>query len=379
MNSEKSILARELGKHSPYEIWAQGEGVPLIKTFFVEDVRKLGLERWNRKGGRGALLNFEGAGGVNDCYVYEIAPGESLKPQRHLFEENVYIVSGRGATCIWQPDGKKVTFEWEAGSLFSPPLNSWYQHFNGSKNDPVRYVAVTTAPTVINMFHNLDFVFNNDFAFTDRFDGQDEYFSGKGSLYEGDYYGHKFSSRVWETNFVASVKAFTLPECEERGAGGKQIHFSLSENSTACHVSEFPVGTYKKAHHHGPGAHVIILSGDGYTLLWPQGESPKRYDWHEGSMIVPPDSWWHQHFNTGPEPARYLALRGFGSKKYRGLEKPYQGRKDRRLGGASIEYDDEDPMVREMFEAELAKSGLKSRMGPSYSRSKKTLAREVLE
>jgi hypothetical protein len=82
-------------------------------------------------------------------------------------------------------------------------------------------------------------------------------------------------------------------------------------------------------------------------------------------MIVPPDSWWHQHFNTGPEPARYLALRAFGSKKFRGLEKPYQGRKDRRLGGASIEYDDEDPLVREMFEVELAKAGLKSRMALS--------------
>ena len=127
-------------------------------------------------------------------------------------------------------------------------------------------------------------------------------------------------------------------------------------------MSEFAVGTYKKSHRHGPGAHVIILTGEGYSLIWPDGEPIKRYDWHEGSMIVPPDRWWHQHFNTGRERARYLALRPFQSYRYRGLSKPYKGRIDRRLGGDQIEDDDEDPIVKKMFEEEMAKAGLKSRM-----------------
>ncbi len=358
------------GGKTNYEKWVEAEGLPILKTFFVEDIRTVKLEPWQRKGGAGAFLQMEGAGQVNNCYVCEIPPGKSLKPQRQLFEESIYVVSGQGAATVWNDEHKKQTFEWQTGSLFSPPLNTWHQLFNGSGSEPARYLAVTTAPTMINLLHNLDFIFHNDFAFKDRFDGRDEYFSGKGTLYGGEYDGFRFAGNAWETNFVPDVRSFKLLEYNVRGAGGKNIKFELSENTTACHISEFPVGTYKKAHRHGPGAHVIILGGEGYSLIWPEAEPIKKYDWREGSMVVPPDSWWHQHFNTGKEPARYLALRSFGSKKHRGAGKKYKGTVDRKLGGDQIEYDDEDPIVRKMFEEALEKNGLESRMAGFYNKNK---------
>jgi quercetin dioxygenase-like cupin family protein len=369
-SAEQKNTASENGGKSSYEKWLESEGIPIIKTFFVEDIRTVKLEPWERKGGAGAFLQMEGAGQVNNSYVCEIAPGKSLKPQRQLFEESIYVVSGQGAATVWNDENKKQTFEWQTGSLFSPPLNTWHQLFNGSGSEPARYLAVTTAPTMINLLHNLDFIFHNDFAFKDRFDGRDEYFSGKGTLYGGEYDGFKFAGNAWETNFVPDVRSFKLLEYNVRGAGGKNIKFELSENTTACHISEFPIGTYKKAHRHGPGAHVIILGGEGYSLIWPEGEPIKRYDWREGSMVVPPDSWWHQHFNTGKNPARYLALRSFGSKKHRGAGKKYKGTVDRKLGGDQIEYDDEDPIVRTMFAEALAKNGLESRMASFYNKNK---------
>ncbi|MEK7379108.1 MAG: cupin domain-containing protein [Candidatus Binatota bacterium] len=362
---EETDFSEKEGKSS-YEKWVESEGVPVIKTFFVEDIRGVKLEWWERKGGYGAFLQMEGAGQVNNCYICEIPPGKNLKPQRHLFEETVYVVSGEGATTVWNREDRKQTFEWHTGSLFSAPLNSWHQHFNGSGDKPVRYLAVTTAPTMINLLHNLDFIFNNDFSFEDRFNGRDGYFNGQGLLHAGGYKGFKFPGNVWETNFVPDVRNFKLMDYSERGAGGHNIKFELSENTTACHISEFPVGTYKKAHRHGAGAHVIILSGEGHSLIWPEGEPIKKYDWHEGSMVVPPDNWWHQHFNTGREPARYLALRAFGSKKYRGIGKPNKGATDRKKGGEQIGYDEEDPIVRELFEEALARQGIKSQMEKFY-------------
>jgi hypothetical protein len=168
---------------------------------------------------------------------------------------------------------------------------------------------------------------------------------------------------VWDTNFIPDVRSIPLHKRNNRGAGGSFLGIELSENSMTAHISEFPVGTYKKGHRHGPGAHVVIIGGQGYSLMWPEGEPIQRFDWHDGSVVVPPDQWFHQHFNTGPIPARYLALR-WGSRKY---PRPMGG--DRggtdvsvKEGGNQIEYADEDPKIRQMFEAELAKNGVKSKM-----------------
>ena len=328
---QEADFSEKEGKSS-YEKWVESEGVPVIKTFFVEDIRDVKLEWWERKGGYGAFLQMEGAGQVNNCYICEIPPGKNLKPQRHLFEETIYVVSGEGATTVWNHEDRKQAFEWHTGSLFSAPLNSWHQHFNGSGDKPARYLAVTTAPTMINLLHNLDFIFDNDFPFEDRFNGRDGYFNGQGLLHAGDYKGFKFAGNVWETNFVPDVRNFKLMDYSERGAGGHNIKFQLSENTTACHISEFPVGTYKKAHRHGAGAHVIILSGEGHSLIWPEGEPIKKYDWHEGSMVVPPDDWWHQHFNTGREPPATWRSGPSAARNTAASESPIKGLRTGRKG-----------------------------------------------
>ncbi|MBI4525839.1 MAG: hypothetical protein HY695_18740, partial [Deltaproteobacteria bacterium] len=64
--------------------------------------------------------------------------------------------SGRGATSVWYDGFPKRTFEWQAGSLFSPPLNAWHEHYNGSGETPARYVAVTSSPQMINLFHDTE-------------------------------------------------------------------------------------------------------------------------------------------------------------------------------------------------------------------------------
>lgn len=339
-----------------YNDYQQREGVPVVRGFAVPDLRKIDLQPWARKGGRGCFVTLDGTAGTNDAYLCEIAPGKSLNPQRQIFEEMVFILDGSGATTVWYQEDRKVNFEWNAGSLFAIPINAWHQHHNGSGQQPARYIAVTNAPIVINMFHNLDFVFGNPFVFDDRFGAEGDYFDGSGILYPG---------RALQTNFVPDVSTMKLYDMPERGAGGTQVSFEMAGNVMAAHVAQFPVGTYKKAHRHAPGAHLVVLSGKGYSLLWPpEGGEITRADWQTGSLVVPPNQWFHQHFNSGAEPARYLALR-WNSKRYDlgPLFTDFEGTTvDQKAGGAQIEFEDEDPSIHRMFEEEMAKAGAPCRM-----------------
>ena len=283
-----------------------------------------------------------------------------MAPEKHLFEENIYVLSGRGATLVGDDPATRTSFEWKEGSVFSIPLNVWHQHLNGSGSEPARFFAVTTLPLVLNFFHNEDFVFNNPFAFTDRF-GDNRQYQGEGMMYTGN------SGRVnvWETNFIPDIDTFTTFTWKERGAGGASVMFELAGNTQAAHVSQFPVGTYKKAHWHGPGAHVIIISGTGYSLLWPaNGKVPEdviRVDWKRGGLIVPPNGWWHQHFNGGTTPARYMAFR-WGSQKHGFVFDPGESDLSEKLGGAQIEYEDENNWIHDTFAETLKKAGGESKM-----------------
>ncbi len=343
-------------KETPYTRWVRAEGLDIISSFYVPDLHTVDLKPWARRGGRGVFLNHDASRTSNDCYVCEIPPGTELAPHHQLYEEMIYVLDGRGSTAVWNDAGRRITFEWKAGALFAIPLNTWHQHFNGSGKDPVRFVAVTNAPVIINAFGDLDFVFNTRYDFKDRFNGEPEYFANKGEQ----------RGLLLDTNFVADAVNLPLISAKERGAGGAHIRFSMAKGHMNSHISQFGVGRYKKAHAHGPGAHVIILNGEGYSLMWPEGEEPQRYEWKEGSMIVPPNLWYHQHFNTGTTPARYLAFKaeGVSIRNAQGVPKAWISK---RLGGDQIDYADESPRVRHWFAEALASRGLTPRMDEAYA------------
>lgn len=342
-------------KSTPYTEWVREEGLDIISALYVPNLHTVELKRWERRGGRGVYINHDASRTSNDCYICEIPPGGKLAPQRQLFEEMIYVLDGRGSTSVWNDAGQKVSFEWNKGSLFAIPLNCSHQHFNGQGREAARYVAVTNGPVIMNAFGDMDFVFNTRRDFRNRFAGEAEYFANKGEQ----------KGLLLETNFVADAINLPLISAKERGAGGGHIRFNMARGSMNSHISQFPVGTYKKAHCHGPGAHVIVMNGEGYTLMWPEGEEPRRYEWREGTMIVPPNLWFHQHFNTGTSPGRYLAFKHevVSIRNSQGVPKAWISR---RLGGDQIDYADEKPVIRQMFADALSKCGMTPRMDEAY-------------
>lgn len=345
----------ETEKATPYTTWIKEEGLDIISSLYVENLHTVELKPWARRGGKGVYLNHDASRTSNDCYVCEIPPGKELAPQRQLFEEMIYVLDGRGSTTVTNEAGARVSFEWKAGAIFAIPLNTTHQHFNGSGSEPARFVAVTNGPPIINAFGDTDFVFNTKHDFENRFAGESNYFANGGEQ----------KGLLLDTNFVADAINLPLISAKERGAGGGHIRFSMAKGSMNSHISQFPTATYKKMHAHGPGAHVIIMSGSGFSLMGPDIDNLNRYEWQEGSMIVPPNMWFHQHFNTGTTPARYLAFKaeGVSIRNAQGVPKAWISR---RVGGDQIDYADEAPFIRQTFADALAKVGLEPRMDEAY-------------
>ena len=89
-------------------------------------------------------------------------------------------------------------------------------------------------------------------------------------------------------------------------------------------------------------------------------------------MVVPPNMWYHQHFNTGTTPARYLAFKheGVAIRNAQGVPKAWISQ---RIGGDQIDYADEREDVRSMFADALARNGLEPQMDAAYEAEKADL------
>ena len=358
---ERSLapLPNDWGR-TAFSEFLQREGLPVVTGLAVPDLKEVQTAPWPRLDALGAYVQLLGAEDTNIAYVLDLPPERATVVERHLYEEVFFVVEGRGTCEVWNGAGGRATFEWQRGSVFAIPLNTFHRLHNGSGQQRARLLGVSTAPLMINLLRNLDFVFGCPFDFTDRFGGEEDYFRSEGTVYQRP----DTTQKIWQTNFVSDVYNLHLYDWVERGAGGKHMKFELANNTLIAHVSEFPVGTYKKAHRHGPGAHVVILSGQGYSLLWTDQHTDfEEVPWKPGSLFVPPGMWWHQHFNTGPTPARYLASR-WGSTRWkltRYLD--YQGvDKDAKAGGNQIEYADQDPRVHRMFVERCRANGVEVRM-----------------
>jgi quercetin dioxygenase-like cupin family protein len=335
---------------SYYDYWLEQEGIPVYRGFYIEDVHALELGAWRRTGGRGAYLSLGGQQQTNG-FVAEIAPGGDLEPEKHIFEELVYVLSGRGSTRVWQAGGKPQSFEWAAGSLFAIPLNAWHQYFNGSGTAPARLFAATTAPRQLNQYHNEQFVFDNPFVFWDRFSGEDDaYFASPGS---------SWGPRSWETNFVPNVRSVRLDEWTAKGAGASHMRFVLADGVYGCHIHELSPVTYVQAHRHDAGAMILVLEGSGYELMWQASQPRVRYELRPGAIVSPGKMVYHMHVNPNPTPLRQLAFRGGSASKYGAGE----GGPESHMSEL-VRYDDEDPAIREAFYAEVRATGLEPVLMP---------------
>ena len=334
--------------------WMDSIGLPIHRGHFIADLRTVDVDWWEERQCKAAFLQFHGQEGISEARVTEIPPGATLPPLKFALDELVYVVQGRGVTTIeHESNGSRKTFEWQDHSLFLIPGGHTHQFTNMRSDMTVRLLNYNYLPVAMSALPNPDFFFNNPFEVPD-FLGRagEEFYSEAKSVRSPDNYG--VERNYWQGNFFPDMQAWDkLDALKSRGAGGHSVQIRLPGSEISAHMSVFPAKTYKKAHRHGPGRVIVIPGGEGYSIIWEEGHEKVIIPWQEASVFTPPEKWFHQHFNLGEVPARYLALHPMP--QFRGHAEKVEDR-----ARDQIEYPDEEPFIREKFEDDLSDRGLKS-------------------
>ena len=125
-----------------------------------------------------------GAATSATCSCYEIPPGKSTIPQRHLFEEMFYVLEGAGSTQLELPTASGAASNGERAACSRSRSTRSTGTSTAAASQRALLVSTTNLPMMLNLFHNERFVFDNDFDFDDRI-GKKEYFAGEGVLAHG--------------------------------------------------------------------------------------------------------------------------------------------------------------------------------------------------
>ena len=360
---------------TPYDRFMEAQDIPIYRGLGMHDIREIPKAPWKRMGGLGSFIQLDGTDGKLGMYAWELPPRAESTTERHVYEEVYYVFEGRGATEVWREgSSRKHTFEWQAGSLFAIPANTSHRIINASSG-PVVLVGGTTAPPLFSLFDSEAFIFDNDFAFTDRFDDSDDYFRPKDAPLVADPMRER---AVRVTNLIPDMATCELPLDNQRSPGYRRVIPQMAHGRFNMFVGEHRSGRYSMAHHPpGPGSVVLIcINGSGYTVAWPQsatirpwesgnGESVMRQDYRAGGMVVNNPGgtgWFHMHHSTGQQPLRLLVFGGVppgvGIQLMRQGETEVSGNLPIEMGGRSITYQAEDPFIREEYKRMLSLEGV---------------------
>ncbi|MFQ6030929.1 MAG: cupin domain-containing protein [Dehalococcoidia bacterium] len=368
---------------SGYELFMQEEGIPVHRGIGAYDVRNLTLGPWKRLGGRGIFLCLDGLAGVKGMYVVEVPAAGVLNAERHVYDEFFYVVEGRGSTEVWREgSNKKRAFEWQAGSLFTAPINTWHRLVNASSS-PALLLAATNAPPIMDMFQSRKFIFENPFEFTDRYDESEDFFKPKEDLVP-----HSINRRaVLKTNLIPDIVRCELPLDNQRAPGYRRIEpgWSGFGHEHTGFISQYPSGRYSKAHYHQSGAVLVCLRGKGYSINWRReyGTHPwesgneaavRKQEYIPGGLVAAAPGggdWFHQHFGIGKEPLRVINF--WGGPRPRLLmsdpgDEVTSGNLNIEEGGHSIDYRLEDLYVRKAYQEALKREGVEFQMPESVYR-----------
>ncbi len=103
-----------------------------------------------------------------DLYIQEIPPGGRSGKHRHMGEEMLVVLEGRGYDLHWDPLPEfgdhfrwrvatdPMRYEWDEGDVILIPVNTAHQHVNLAPARPVRLLSATARVCKYLGYHDLE-------------------------------------------------------------------------------------------------------------------------------------------------------------------------------------------------------------------------------
>lgn len=123
---------------------------PLTGMVVPHDLRTMDLVHRPWRNNKGYFFNLSD-NNIIQAHLAELAPGGHSTRHRHTTEAYIYIVKGHGYSIVNYEGEPEQRIDWSEGTLFSPPVWAWHQHFNLDQHDTARYLAVQDTGLVRHM------------------------------------------------------------------------------------------------------------------------------------------------------------------------------------------------------------------------------------
>lgn len=260
----------------PYQDWLDAEGVPVF-TGRAINLFETKLAPWARFGMNGAACHVTGRCDFLSVFVFQLQAGHSSAPIRKIYEECIYVLEGSGRSIFTLSDGRVSEIEWRPGVAFSAPVNAECVHAANASSG-ARLVSFNDLRYLMGLYRNEDFLFHNSAPM------------------------HKRQNEALAAGLLASASDMPL-------ARESKFSLALAAGAIGCDITEFAPDSADLATRQMQGAHLLCLSGKGFSLSFGSNSSPlERVDWVPGVLAGFPGMAFHQHFNVCDKRARVMKV-----------------------------------------------------------------------
>jgi len=256
----------------PYLNWAQGEGVPIVEGAML-DLLSVETKPWARFGVKGAICHVEGRCDFLSTFLFELVPGQSSAPTKHLYEDCFYVLEGAGVSEITLSDGSRREIAWGEGSVFTTPINAaCVLRANGDCG--ARIVSFNDLRYLMGLYRNETFLFDNASPMSAR-----------------------------------QAKAMEGALCVDLASLKGDASLQLGDSAMGADYARLAPGDVTSATRQMQGVHLLGVAGEGTTVsLVSEAGERVTTQWRRGCLTGLAGMAFHQHRNDGPAPAAFLRV-----------------------------------------------------------------------